>query len=216
MAVVQNPIIGRAKKSFSTATFTKIYNQNVMRSKPTQVANPKSLNQTSQRSAFKQCIQFSKEVLPAVKLGFQYYGSDMSPYSYSLKENQSNAVTGSAGSRKFDKTKFVASKGSLEGLNDLQGFVDDHTGEVSLTWTAQSNGPNSDQGDKVQVIVYHEDSGYVAFYKNHALRQDESIPQFTVPTNVDVARYHVIVFLTPSSAIAKKRTSDSQNILLLV
>ena len=216
MAVVQNPIIGRAKKSFSTATFTKIFNQNVMRSKPTQVANPKSLNQTSQRSAFKQCIQFTKEVLAAVKLGFQYYGSDMSPYSYSLKENQSNAVIGSAGSRIFDKTKFVASKGSLEGLNNLEGLVSDDTGNVTLTWLAQSNGPNSDQGDKVQVIIYHEVSGYVAFHKNVAMRQDDSITSLYVPTNVDVAKYHVIVFLTPSSAIAKKRTSDSQNILLQV
>ena len=216
MAVVQNPITGRTRKSFSTATFTKIFNQNVMRSKPTQVANPKTLNQTSQRSAFNQCVQFTKEVLAAVKLGFQYYGSDMSPYSYSLKENQSNAVVGNAGFRKFDKSLFVASKGSLEGLNNLHGFVTDDTGEVSLFWLAQSNGPNSDQGDKVQVIVYHEDSQYVAFYKDIALRQDEAIPQVIVPTNVDVAKYHVIVFLTPSSAIAKKRTSDSQNILLQV
>ena len=216
MAVVQNPITGRTRKSFSTATFTKIFNQNVMRSKPTQVSNPKTLGQTSQRAAFKQCLQFTKEVLAAVKLGFQYFGSDMSPYSYSLKENQSNAVSGLPGSRIFDKTKFVASKGSLEGLINLFGTVDVHTGEVSLAWDAQSNGPNSDQGDKVQLIIYHEDSGYVAFYKNIALRQDEHIPLISVPKDVDVAKYHAIVFLTPSSAIAKKRTSDSQNILLEV
>ena len=216
MAVVQNPVIGRTRKSFSTATFTKIYNQNVMRSKPSQVANPKTISQTSQRNAFKQCVQFTKQVLAAVKLGFQYFGSEMSPYSYSLKENQSNAVTGSAGSRIFDKTKFVASKGSLEGLHNLYGVVDAQSGAVSLTWEAQSNGPNSDQGDKVQIIIYHEKSEYVAFYRDIALRQDESIPQISVPTDVDVARYHVIVFLTPSSAIAKKRTSDSQNISLQV
>ena len=187
-----------------------------MRSKPSQVANPKTIGQTSQRNAFKQCVQFTKEVLAAVKLGFQYFGSDMSPYSYSLKENQSNAVIGSAGSRQFDKTKFVASKGSLEGLNNLQGFVADNTGDVILSWSAQSNGPNADQGDKVQVIIYHEESEYVAFYKDIALRQDENVSNFSVPVNVDVEKYHVIVFLTPSSAIAKKRTSDSQNILLQV
>lgn len=216
MAVVQNPITGRTRKSFSTATFTKIFNQNVMRSKPTQVANPKTIGQTSQRTAFKNCVQFTKDVLNAVKLGFQYVGSDMSPYSYSLKENQNIAVTGVAGSRVFDKTKFVASKGSLLGLEIDSATITDDTGDVTLTWLPQSNGPDCDQGDKVQVIAYHETSGYVEFFKDKALRQNEDIGTLQLPINVDMSKYHLIVFLTPSSAISKKRTSDSQNFWLVV
>lgn len=216
MAVVQNPITGRTRKSFSTATFTKIFNQNVMRSKPTQVANPKTLNQTSQRTAFKNCVQFTKEVLAAVKLGFKYVGSEMSPYSYSLKENQNIAVTGVAGSRVFDKTKFIASKGSLLGLDFDNTFIADDTGDVTLTWLPQSNGPDCDQGDLVQVIAYHETTGYVAYFKDKCQRQQEDIGVLQLPVVADMSKYHLIVFLTPSSAIAKKRTSNSQNILLSV
>ena len=50
MAVIQNPIIGRAKQKFSNAIFSTWLGVNVLRSKPLSVANPRTENQIVNRN----------------------------------------------------------------------------------------------------------------------------------------------------------------------
>lgn len=52
MAKVQNPVIGRAKASAGSMTFTKNHDKNVMRAKAFEVSNPKTAAQTNQRTFF--------------------------------------------------------------------------------------------------------------------------------------------------------------------
>lgn len=49
MAVIQNPIIGRAKNKFSNAIFSTWVGKNVLRSKPLSVANPRTERQIINR-----------------------------------------------------------------------------------------------------------------------------------------------------------------------
>ena len=105
MAVVQNPITGRTRKSFATATFTKNFSQNVMRAKPTQVANPQTIGQTSQREAFAAVNVALKNLIPLIDIGYKNYQGKMSPYSYSSKKSLKSAVSGAAGNRVVDFTK---------------------------------------------------------------------------------------------------------------
>lgn len=49
MAVIQNPIIGRAKNKFSNAIFSTWVGKNVLRSKPLSVANPRTDRQITNR-----------------------------------------------------------------------------------------------------------------------------------------------------------------------
>ena len=116
MAVVQNPVTGRTKKSFSTATFTKIYNQNVMRSKPSQVANPRTLGQTSQRTAFANVLTALKNLLPLINIGFKNFQTKMAPFSFASKRSLKEAISGVAGSRVVDFTKLSISGGRLTPL----------------------------------------------------------------------------------------------------
>lgn len=52
MAITQNPIIGRTKKSFSENTFYTLNGQNILRSKAVAVANPRTPAQQMQRARF--------------------------------------------------------------------------------------------------------------------------------------------------------------------
>lgn len=53
MAIVQNPLIGRARKQAGGVVFTKIYDKNVIRSKPQAVTTSPSFNQQLNRDYFK-------------------------------------------------------------------------------------------------------------------------------------------------------------------
>lgn len=52
MAKVQNPVIGRAKGSAGGMTFNKTYDKNIMKAKPFEVKNPKTIAQVNQRVFF--------------------------------------------------------------------------------------------------------------------------------------------------------------------
>lgn len=52
MAITQNPIIGRTKKSFSENTFYTLNGQNILRSKAVTVSNPRTPAQQMQRARF--------------------------------------------------------------------------------------------------------------------------------------------------------------------
>jgi len=62
MAVVQNPIIGRARGSVATTTFTTWKGLNVIKAKPISVANPKSEGQVQQRGRLRFISRLSRRV----------------------------------------------------------------------------------------------------------------------------------------------------------
>ena len=47
MAIVQNPITGRTKKTFGTAVFSKQWGKNTMRAKALEVKNPEQKDRLS-------------------------------------------------------------------------------------------------------------------------------------------------------------------------
>jgi len=62
MAVVQNPIIGRARGSVATTTFTTWKGLNVIKAKPISVANPQSAGQVQQRGRLRFISRLSRRV----------------------------------------------------------------------------------------------------------------------------------------------------------
>lgn len=61
MAVVQNPIIGRAKNKFSNAVFTTWIGKNVLRSKPLSVSNPRTERQLVNRARIANLAYLAKQ-----------------------------------------------------------------------------------------------------------------------------------------------------------
>ena len=160
MAVVQNPITGRTRKSFSTATFTKIYNQNVMRSKPSQVSNPKTLGQTSQRTAFANVNTALKNLLPLIQIGFKNFQTKMAAFSYASMRSLNKAVSGLPGSRIVDYTKLSISDGRLTPLTLVSKSYTPGTATLNIVFNSNIKNDYDDVSDNIAIGVYTPDNEY--------------------------------------------------------
>lgn len=70
MAVVQNPIIGRARGSVATTTFTTWKGLNVIKAKPISVSNPQSEGQLKQRGRLSFVSKMSRKVRQIIRRNF--------------------------------------------------------------------------------------------------------------------------------------------------
>ena len=89
MAISQNPITGRMRQKMSNVVFSTVFGQNVVRSKPLTVRNPKTSAQVNHRDYFTKVVQLCK-ILKTVE-GIAKRSSrtgrnpKMSAYSYLIK-----------------------------------------------------------------------------------------------------------------------------------
>ncbi len=89
MAISQNPITGRMRQKMSNVVFSTVFSQNVVRSKPLTVRNPRTTGQVNHRDYFTKVVQLCK-ILKTVE-GIAKRSSrtgrnpKMSGYSYLIK-----------------------------------------------------------------------------------------------------------------------------------
>ena len=89
MAISQNPITGRMRQKMSNVVFSTVFSQNVVRSKPLTVRNPRTTGQVNHRDYFTKVVQLCK-ILKRVE-GVAKRSSrtgrspKMSAYSYLIK-----------------------------------------------------------------------------------------------------------------------------------
>jgi hypothetical protein len=89
MSISQNPITGRMRQKMSNVVFSTVFGQNVVRSKPLTVRNPRTTGQVNHRDYFTKVVQLCK-ILKRVE-GVAKRSSrtgrnpKMSAYSYLIK-----------------------------------------------------------------------------------------------------------------------------------
>ena len=112
MAIVQNPITGRTCKKFGTAVFSKHYENNTMRSRPIQVANPRTEGQVLQRSKFAQTVDLIRQVLPVVNDAYSNTLKNMSPFNKIVSLNVKNIFAEGTNEIDYTKVQFCDNAGS--------------------------------------------------------------------------------------------------------
>ena len=89
MAISQNPITGRMRQKMSNVVFSTVFSQNVVRSKPLTVRNPKTTAQMNHREYFTKVVQLCKilKTVEGVAKRSSRTGRNpkMSAYSYLIK-----------------------------------------------------------------------------------------------------------------------------------
>lgn len=105
MAIVQNPITGRTKKTFGTAVFSKQWGKNTMRTKALDVKNHRTEGQVKQRTKFSTIVALVKEVLPLINEVYAKSLKTMSPFNKITSINVKNAFVGEP--PELDHTKVV-------------------------------------------------------------------------------------------------------------
>ena len=203
MAVVQNPITGRTRQSFSTATFTKVYRQNVMRSKPSQVANPRTISQTSQRAAFANVLTALKNLLPLIQIGFKNFQTKMAPFSFASKRSLKEAVSGAAGSRVVDFTKLSISDGRLTPLTLVGKSYTPGTGILNIEFNSNIKNDYDSATDNIAIGVYTPENEYT--YINLAVVQ-RTENNFDVSLDNTKITANSVFFLFPWSDVPSMAT----------
>ena len=89
MAISQNPITGRMRQKMSNVVFSTVFSQNVVRSKPLTVRNPKTTAQINHREYFTKVVELCKilKKVEGVAKRSSRTGRNpkMSAYSYLIK-----------------------------------------------------------------------------------------------------------------------------------
>ena len=89
MAISQNPITGRMRQKMSNVVFSTVFSQNVVRSKPLTVRNPKTIGQVNHWDYFTKVVQLCKilKTVEGVAKRSSRTGRNpkMSAYSYLIK-----------------------------------------------------------------------------------------------------------------------------------
>lgn len=208
MAVVQNPIIGRARNKMGNVIFQKWKDKNVMRSAPLQVHNPNTFLQARQRQRMKIAVQMYRPAGQAVKAGFIEQAIGMSEYNAFTSHVLLHATPIIAQNPVLDPDELLYAKGSLPQTPSLSASEGTTPDEVSLTWDATPLQPGHSNEDKLYVVVYNEDTEDVFQGLAIADRGDESA-EFDIPVTPGTGEVvHVYAFFVSENG---RKSSDSQH-----
>lgn len=171
MAVVQNPVIGRASQSYANVTLTTWKGINVLKAKPLKVANPRSEGQTAQRTAFSSAVVFCKGALNLMRIGFKKLAIRKSEYNVGMTKNIKN-FSDTVPNQMLISANAVISQGNNATLDSLTVTGGTTT---ELNWTSPANQPNANPGDKVHVLAVNVETGESQEFLNAGLRGTNSL-----------------------------------------
>ena len=200
MAIVQNHITGRTRKKFGTAVFSKNYEQNTMRTKPMQVANPRTEGQVRQRSKFAQTVDLIRQVLPVVNDAYSNTLKNMSPFNKIVSLNVKAIFAEGSNEIDYTKVQFCDNEGS--SVRNVEMTCEDDQ-VISFLWEPNT----SDQTEldaPVSIILVNCNKNKAVNFANAALRS-ESAASITAPVEWVgdmVAAYFTTVDVTTSVPLA--------------
>lgn len=116
---------GSMTGSIGNVTTSKWRGINVARSKPTTVANPRSVGQVKQRIIFTALVAMSRVFSTIFNIGFAKAAIKKTPYNVFVALNQaSEFITNPSGTPEYDMSKLVLSRGSANQITSVAATVD--------------------------------------------------------------------------------------------
>ena len=153
MAISQNPITGRMRQKMSNVVFSTVFSQNVVRSKPLTVRNPKTAKQTKHREYFTKVVQLCKILKTdegvAKRSSRTGRNPKMSAYSYLIKGFM-NAEDRTSTPYKPIWSNVDIGPGDI-GLTNLSYEI--KTGCLNVTWDEAILPTNGAATDNLRLIV---------------------------------------------------------------
>lgn len=153
MAISQNPITGRMRQKMSNVVFSTVFSQNVVRSKPLTVRNPKTAKQTKHREYFTKVVQLCKILKTdegvAKRSSRTGRNPKMSAYSYLIKGFM-NAEARNTMPYQPIWSNVDIGPGDI-GLTNLSYEI--KTGSLTVTWDEAILPTNGAATDTLRLIV---------------------------------------------------------------
>ena len=167
MAISQNPITGRMRQKMSNVVFSTVFGQNVVRSKPLTVRNPKTTAQINHRDYFTKVVQLCK-ILKRVE-GVAKRSSrtgrspKMSAYSYLIKAFM-NAENRTSAPYKPIWSNVDLGPGEIGPVEFTAEIV---MGDLSITWNPADLPLNAKTTDELVMVIV--DFATMEYYIDHSI-----------------------------------------------
>lgn len=183
MAIVQNTLIGRSRKSVGGTTFSTWKGLNVLKSKPITVANPESDAQLMRRSALSQIVAIFRLIPAAVNAGFKKLAVHMSPYNAWASVNLKDAFDYSAPpDATFYPAGMLISKGTIAKTEISTISSTNGSPTATITFPTTSADPGQSATDKTIAVVFNESQNVWGSATGTAVRSAGTV-SVTMPAN---------------------------------
>lgn len=155
--VTQNPLIGRARKSAGSNTFTTWKGLNVVKTKPLQVANPDTDGQQMNRNAMRYAVEIFRFIAAAVNYGFIELAIHMSAYNAFISYMRRNSFDYSTPP---DATIVYAdievARGSIYPTLMNTVVIDNSALELQVTFSNTVDAPGQSLSDRLYAVIFNE------------------------------------------------------------
>lgn len=157
MAISQNPIIGRTKKTLGNVVFTTWKGRNVIKTRPLTVGNPRTMRQQNQRAKFAVLVSLSKALMAKAKKKF-CLNNGTTEYNQFVSMNMQRLYVSPSGTVCVDMPQLSVSAGSIGGeiptavANGLAGVID-------VQYTHTSNGGSKLPSDYALAGAFNSRTG---------------------------------------------------------
>ncbi len=213
MAIVQNPIIGKARKKFANAVFSEVFGKNTIRSKPIKVKNPKTKKQVSQRTKFKLMVYESRVLLGLIRTSFQNMAVGKSAYNAFMKANIKTAIQGSLGNWSINYNNLLVAQGPLFTPLNLVSTVD--LAEcIKRTWTPPIDTLDPSNNDILYTVAYDSVKAEWYYGASTTLRSAGSDEQ-RVPINWSGDKVFVYSFFISTDGTQCSNSVCSGSVLIM-
>jgi hypothetical protein len=156
--VVSNPLIGKSKKSMGNVTFSTWKGINVLKEKPTSVANPRSDDQEMRRSAFSQIVEAFRQIPAIVRIGFKKLAVKKSEFNAFVSYNLKNAFDYTAApSASLYPEQVLISRGTIAPTPLLTAVADRSANTITVTYSDVAGDPGQSTTDRVIIAAYNGD-----------------------------------------------------------
>lgn len=192
MAIVQNTLIGRAKRSVGNTTFSTLYGQNILKSKPIEVRDAKTELQLKYRALFAYCVGFAKWLNYSLAVRKRYAGNSSlypsAPFPFIVKDLNKQKIT-AISTPSINWEAVVLGVGQIPPQEGMVTVAHSTGHTATTTWPALVVG-NQTLNDNMSIVAlnYTKQEGYLI--DNAAVRGDETLtwgfPE-TWETNDDLA-----------------------------
>lgn len=197
----QNPFIGRSKGSLANVVATTYNGQNVLKSKPLQVRNPKTEKQLNVREIFSQATSAAKS-LSAVSSIAKRSARTGRNLNKTARTALNSAILASRAGVSPNFTLFsspIQLQGNGIGATTFNpASISASTRKVSISWGGLPPVGGS-VSDKVTVVAYNRNTGLSAEVITSDVREDNSV-EAVFPVGFFAINHKVVLFICFDSA----------------
>jgi hypothetical protein len=154
----------------------------------TNVTNPKTPAQESQRSKFVTVLRFLQPLVGFLRIGFRLYANRMTQFNNAMSYNFHNAIIGVFPNYSIDPAEALVTRGNLTGVESVSAMVE--TGMLEVSWTDNSGNGSAKATDRALILAYDPDLKEAVYLTEGVIRSSESAT-LALPESLLGSQLHV-------------------------